>query len=111
MTDTFNWRVNMESPGEATYRMYASEFGDGYSQDVSAGINTKRQSWNVSFTGKKTEVLAIIAFLDTQSGKTFFWKAPLTTAVAKYQCLKYTPTDHGGGYWTLNMEFKQKFSP
>ena len=111
MTDTFNWRVLVDASGDVTYKVYTAEFGDGYSQDVAAGINAKRQTWNVTFKGRRVEVLAIIAFLDTQAGKTFFWKAPLVATVGKYQCLKWSPVDHGGGIWSINMEFKLKFAP
>ena len=54
------------------HRVLAAKFGDGYEQRVLDGINTKDDSFNLSFNNRTAEDINLIsAFLDNKAGKNF----------------------------------------
>lgn len=110
MTDTFTWRVNMDSSGGGEFAMSTAKFGDGYVQEVPNGINNETQKWSVTVSGKKTLMQTVLAFIRTHKGQSFFWTPPLGVE-GYYKCKRYNPVDRGGGWWELNMEFEQSYSP
>jgi phage-related protein len=111
MTATFTWRPKVDPSGSVTLRVRSIQFGDGYAMSVADGINTKVQSWPVSFTGSDTYISAIIAFLDAQGGYTSFnWTPPLGVQ-GLYRCAGYTVMAHGGAVDTLSCTFSQVYSP
>jgi|TARA_A100001011_G_scaffold327339_1_gene351406 phage-related protein len=53
-------------------KVLTAKFGDGYEQRVGDGINTKMDSFSVSFNSRpRKEINAIAAFLDVKTGKSF----------------------------------------
>ncbi|WP_241001703.1 phage tail protein, partial [Pseudomonas viridiflava] len=51
-----------------SYRVRASQFGDGYKQQVGDGLNNKLDSYPVTFSGTQERVLSIMTFLDRHAG-------------------------------------------
>lgn len=110
-TETFTWRPDEEPTGTVTFRTKSAKFGDGYEQVAQDGINNRSQSWPLTFTGQKSRIMEIAAFLDRHAGATpFFWTAPLS-AQALYRCKTYQPKSLGGGVYTLSATFEQAFYP
>ena len=63
------------------HRVLTAKFGDGYEQRVLDGINTKGDSFNISFNNRDAaDINLIAAFFDAQAAKNF----------------DFTVTDHSG---------------
>ncbi|MDF1653185.1 phage tail protein, partial [Pseudomonas aeruginosa] len=48
--ETFTWATESGGEGDITFATRSAQFGDGYKQLVSEGLNSKSQSWPVSIT-------------------------------------------------------------
>ena len=110
MTATFTWPVQTTSSGDGEFRTTESRFGDGYSQDTPNGINNETQKWSVVYSGYRSQVDTVLAFIRAQKGMSFFWKPPLAP-VGYYKCKKYNVAPQGGGYYVLSMDFEQGYAP
>ncbi|QHF27387.1 phage tail protein [Pseudomonas sp. R32] len=109
--ETFSWSPKTEPTGNVEYRVRTSQFGDGYQQVVGDGLNSKRQSWPLSFVGDEQRIKAIVEFLDRHAGaRSFYWTAPLGEK-GLYRCKSYQPTAKGGGLYSLAATFEQSFHP
>lgn len=80
MAKTFEWRVERSISPNLEFKKITAQFGDGYAQESSDGINNLDESWSIK-THADTEVAReIIAFLKEHKGvKSFFWTPPLGT--------------------------------
>ncbi|KLC04495.1 hypothetical protein TB9_17840 [Xanthomonas perforans] len=110
MAEVFTWPVRLEASGTATFAVRAAQFGDGYRQTSADGLNSKRQSWNVSRVGKQALIRQIADFLDAHVGRSFLWTPPLSTQ-GYYQCTGYNSVAHGADNYTLSATFEQHFQP
>lgn len=112
MTDTFTWRADIELSGTTEFTMSGSTFGDGYKQQLPLGLNNKRKTFTVSVTDRKSVIAAVKTFLNAQNGLPFFWRPPFGVTGEKYTCQRYNePSDLGGGWYRISMDFVQDFSP
>jgi phage-related protein len=110
MTDTFGWRVTIDTSGEGAFTTSLAKFGDGYSQEIPLGINNDVQSIKVSVEGYRSEMQPVIDFIRAHRGQSFFWKPPFGVT-GYYKCKKYSWKDQGGAYFTLSLDFEQAFMP
>ena len=115
MTDVFTWKVLATASGEGEFAVNEARFGDGYSQAVAQGINNEKQTWNVTFHGRKrTGVFGILDplnFLRARKGSiSFFWTPPLGVQ-GYYRCKRYSIRDEGGGHFTVSATFEQNWQP
>lgn len=109
MADTFTWTPDKAAPGKFTQRTRSAQFGSGYMQEAGDGLNTETQSWDLTFTGDKKRIMAILAFLRSQGGyKAFTWSTPLDGPLF-FKCRAYSPSPLGGIAWTLAATFEQTF--
>ena len=108
--ETFIWQSE-KGEGEIKQRVRTQQFGDGYAQSVSDGINNKSQTWPFLHTGPKDKIKAIMAFLDRHQGaKAFLWTPPLGE-LGLYKCNGYKPSPRGGQVYSLSATFEQAFHP
>ena len=57
---------------ETQHRVLTAKFGDGYEQRVLDGINTKMDSFNISFNNRSASSINLLAaYLDAQAAKNF----------------------------------------
>lgn len=111
MTDTFTFVPLVEPQGQSVFRVRKAQFGDGYSQVVGDGLNTEVQTWPLSFIGKSSDIMPILAFLRAYAGHTsFYWTPPLGVQ-GLYRCEKFNLTPHGNDNYTLSAEFQEVFAP
>lgn len=111
MPQTFTWAPDNGATGDTQYRTRTAQFGDGYRQSVGDGINSKVQSWPLTFTKNKATAEEIIAFLDEHQGaKSFIWTPPLGNA-SLWQVKQVTNTPLGGGMYRIAATFEQAFHP
>lgn len=91
----------------STNNLLTAQFGDGYSQRVKAGINSKNDSFNIALNNRSAADIALVAeFFDLKSGIAFdltitdtFSAGNLTTSTIKVICSNYNisytqPTIH-----------------
>lgn len=110
MPETFTWRVESNIGTKIDYRVVETQFGDGYAQISSDGINTKNESYTITVHGKKSQALEIMAFFDRHKGsKSFFWTPPLGE-LNLFTCKDPTPSDKGGGLYTITGTFVKVFA-
>lgn len=107
---TFNWQMNIGASSETRHANAKTQFGDGYAQRVSFGINNKRTDWNGNKTGDlQTVIKPIMAFLDEHQGlMPFFWTNPLGER-SKYICQDYSVSQRKGNFWQISLKFEQVF--
>lgn len=113
MTETFTWCPSIQSQGTKQYRVIRVQFGDGYSQAISEGINNIVQTWPLNFKGREEKIQEIINFLHKHQGfRSFLWTPPMgeqglyRTAADSF---KLTPL--GAGLYSLDITFEQIFHP
>lgn len=112
--ETFTWRPLIETPSDTEFNVASMQFGDGYKQAIPFGINTKKDSYNLTFKGHKTKIDAIKAFLDARNGAEAFLWTPKGESQAIFECKAYQRINHSGndsndGIWSLMAKFEQRF--
>ena len=108
---TFTWCVDAGATRTTEPRTNTVQFGDGYDQVSSFGINNVRESWQVAKTGRKTEIDAIHAFLVEHKNVTPF-HATIAGEVGAYRSTGSPSTTHlGGNVWSISFNLKQVFIP
>ncbi|KFK92857.1 MULTISPECIES: phage tail protein [unclassified Serratia (in: enterobacteria)] len=110
--ETFTWRTQGLSEGSYAQRVRTAQFGDGYKQVTGNGINIETQTWPLSFSGQKAEILPLLAFVRAHTTKSFVWTPPfgekgLYRVVA--DSIKTTPI--GGHVVAVSVTFEQAFAP
>ncbi|MCK2177888.1 phage tail protein [Enterobacter asburiae] len=77
--EIFNWRTQIQAgtEGEFTYVTRSASFGDGFEQIAGEGINPEKQSWPMTLTGKKAEMLDALSFCRKHITKSFIWTSPV----------------------------------
>jgi phage-related protein len=111
MTTTFAWKPDAKPTGTKTFAVLTAKFGDGYEQTAADGINNVAQSWPLTFTGYRADLLPIMAFLDACAGwQSFSWTPP-GGVQGLYKCPTYDFKPGGRGVWQITATFKQSFQP
>lgn len=90
------------------------QFGDGYQQRVTFGLNQNPKEWSLTFDLCDTEVDEIETFLDARAADTasFDWVPPDTTTSYKWVCQGgWTREMYSPGRSKLNVTFIQVFEP
>lgn len=104
--DTFTYKVLMEGSAGADFNVNRVKFGDGYSQQSAKGINPIVKKASVVFLGNGSEAAQVMAFLESNAGKIFYWKPPLRPQ-AGFMCDAYRLEELGGGQWKVRAEFEE----
>lgn len=107
----FNWDISQDSTETTAISKTTTQFGDGYEQVVSFGINNTRRSWQCNVTDKKAVIDEIHRFLNETRGVEVFTFTPIMDeprlkvrldGEISRQCL-------GGDVWQLSFNLKQVF--
>tara|TARA_B100000965_G_scaffold228883_1_gene191640 strand:- start:2539 stop:2901 length:363 start_codon:yes stop_codon:yes gene_type:complete len=88
-----------------------TEFGDGYQQRNTMGMNTRRKNWSLQFNARtNADRDKIVGFLQARNGKeSFDWIDPTTTNYKKYICESWNVEMVAFNVNNISMEFKQVF--
>lgn len=107
---TFAWTLNAGATSQIMHTVSKTQFGDGYAQRVSFGINNKRIDWTGAKSGDlDTVIKPIMAFLDAHKGVIpFLWTDPLGDT-KKYVCDSYPIKQRVGNIWQIDLKFEQVF--
>lgn len=106
----FTWKMNMGVNASARHTVSKVQFGDGYAQRVSHGINSKRTNWSGTKTGDwQTVIKPIMAFLDEHKGVIpFTWTNPFGQN-GRYVCQDYAISQKKGNFWQISLTFEEVF--
>ncbi|MCO8164848.1 phage tail protein [Pseudomonas sp. 21LCFQ010] len=112
MTELFTWSPRISSSGDTQANLLSSQFGDGYSQRLSVGINNLAAVWSVSFTGTEAYLKPIQAFFIRHKGaRHFLWTPPLAEQGRFITSGGWQLQPHGKQRFTLSTTFQQVFVP
>lgn len=113
MIETFKWRTQVQdSPiGEFKHRVREVVFGDGYKQVAGDGINPESQSWPITYTGLKVDVIPILTFIRQHTTTSFIWISPLgEKGLYRVKADSISMKPAGGRTITISATFEQAFS-
>lgn len=108
----FTWCNDLDGNSQTnSFKVLQSNFGDGYTQRTSVGINNKSGTWAYKRTETKEVIMEIKAFFDAHKGSdSFLWDSPLDGEV-RVVASDYTPICLGGLVWSISTTFTQTFEP
>lgn len=104
---TFNWRMDVGATLDTQYRVNRTQFGDGYAQLSSQGINNKIKRWSGTKTGDfATVIKPILDFLDDHAGvMPFLWTDPHGNT-RQYTCNGASTPQRKGNFWQISLNFE-----
>ncbi|MWK56437.1 phage tail protein [Pseudomonas otitidis] len=109
--ETFTWCPQTSSSGTAQLKTRTAQFGDGYQQASGDGLNSKSQSWDLTFIGRESDMRALAAFLDRHQGyRSFAWTPPLGVA-SLFRSGEYQIAPQGARNYSIAVTFTQAFHP
>lgn len=110
-TPLFSFPVQANDSGSTEYLIRTAQFGDGYAQSSGEGINSKKETWAITYSGRKEDVDKVRAFLDERAGyKSFAWKNP-HGVLGLYKASKYESLPYATDVFRLTTNFEQAFAP
>jgi phage-related protein len=90
------------------------QFGDGYEQRLSYGLNQNPKEWSLTFKNRtEADSDTIETFLDARAadGESFDWTPPGSTTSYKWVCPSWSKTIPAAGLATITATFRQVFEP
>lgn len=101
------------------HRVLTASFGDGYEQRVLDGINSKGDSFSISYNNRSAEDINLIAaFFDTKAGKSFnftvtdtFTGGNLSNTTMKVVCQEYNISYIRENIHSLTCTLKRVYEP
>ena len=88
------------------------QFGDGYSQRLTVGLNQNPKSWSLTWEVSEANADTIENFLDARGGaESFDWTPPDTATSYKWICGEWTKTIPYLNRATITASFIQVFEP
>ena len=101
------------------HRVLTAKFGDGYEQRVLNGINTKNDSFDISFNNRTAEDINLLAaFLDSKAAKNFdftvtdkFSGGNLANTTMKVVCDTYSINYVRDNFHSLTCTLRRVYEP
>lgn len=108
---TFTWCVDAGATEEIELKTNVTQFGDGYEQVSSIGINNARESWPLSVTGRSDKTKAVRQFLLDHKGLTPFIMT-IDGETKTYRTDGNISRTHlGADVWRVSFNVRQSFLP
>lgn len=112
MTDTFTWRTRKTAQGTESVRTLQAQFGDGYKQVSGTGINDKSETWDLDWTGKRSDAAVLRAFLLSHVTTSFLWTNPWgEKKLYRVKADSFSVSFPSGTKATVAFTFEQAFAP
>lgn len=110
--DEFTFVPDWNAQGTTTANVSKVQFGDGYVQRQTKGMNTLDITWNLSFNPRSdTDADAIEAFLASRLGVTAFTWTPPGKPQQKWTCDTWTRAKAAMDINSLSMTFELVYEP
>ena len=89
------------------------QFGDGYEQRLSFGLNQNPKEWSLEFMVDTTDASTIETFLDARAAdsQSFDWTPPDSVTSYKWFCDEWSKDFLGESFFRIRAVFKQVFEP
>lgn len=89
------------------------QFGDGYQQRLTFGLNQNPKEWSISFNVAEEDANIIEAFLDARAAdaQSFDWMPPDATVSYKWVCQSWTREMFEVNRSRIDATFVQVFEP
>lgn len=93
--------------------VHTVQFGDGYQQRLTVGLNQNPKEWRLTFELSDTDADTVEAFLDARAADqaSFDWSPPDTTTSYKWVCPDWSREMHNLERSRIDVTFKQVFEP
>lgn len=107
----FEFPVEANNSGSKSFLTRTAQYGDGYAQVSSEGINSSKRTWSITTSGMLDVVQEVADFLDERSGyKSFAWKDP-TGKLGLYRSASYELLPYSKDVFRLTTTFEEAFAP
>ena len=108
---TFTWDIDASSSETVTHSVNKVQFGDGYEQVSSFGINNKRKTWQCSKQSYKSTIDDIYNFLGSTQAVEPFYFQPIKTEQGFTVRLvgEVSRQKIGGDVWKISFNLEQAF--
>ena len=108
---TLTIKLDMGAKNNSNMSVKSIQFGDGYKQLYSFGINNKTMNWSGSKTGDYITIIKPIEdFLEDHKGVTpFYWLDP-KQQTKLYTCNSWTTSQNKGNIWNITLDLEQFIS-
>nr|WP_313091175.1 phage tail protein [Moraxella sp. CTOTU48268] len=108
---TFTWDIDASSSENTAYSVNKVQFGDGYEQVSSFGINNKRKTWQCSKQSYKSTIDDIYNFLGSTQAVEPFYFQPIKTEQGFTVRLvgEVSRQKIGGDVWKISFNLEQAF--
>lgn len=111
-TDTFTWYARPNASEQITVSTIQAQFGDGYKQVASNGINHAAESWSLSVNGQLTEMANVRTFLKNHVTASFWWTNPWgEKKLYRVKSDSVNPKLINGNFAEISFTFEQAFAP
>jgi phage-related protein len=105
---TFTWTHDYGAELSEEPRVLSAQFGDGYAQEIYAGINAIVRRWSLSFANReRAEIAEMLAFL-RENSLAFDWTDPNGQA-GRWKCASWRQSHVHAAVQTLSAEFEEVF--
>lgn len=110
MASVFTWIPTYGSAVKKKTNAHRIQFGDGYEQRISTGLNNLRRTWDLTFANRTNVVAdAIDAFLSQANGKDYFTWVPPHGPVGKWVCVEWEVQQTSLTTRTVTATFEEVF--
>ncbi|KGT86249.1 tail protein [Erwinia typographi] len=111
-TDTFTWAARINSSEQLNVSTNQAQFGDGYKQISSNGINMAAETWSLTCNGVAADMGPLRVFLREHVISSFWWVNPW--GEKKLYRVKSDSVNSkfiNGGFVEITFTFEQAFAP
>lgn len=110
--DEFEWIPDWNAQASNKSNVTKIQYGDGYQQRQSKGMNPIGTRWSVAFNPRSDAVIDLIEeFLEERYGViAFTWTAPGKPQY-KWICEEWTRTKMGDNVASISMTFERVYEP
>ena len=94
-------------------RLRITQFGDGYQQRTTFGLNQDPKVWALTFNVKDSDADTIETFLENEAknGTSFDWSPPDEATTYKWICLSFNREMFDSDRSRITASFQQVFEP
>ncbi len=107
---TFTFKPSVSTTSKVRTRIKKVQFGDGYMQRGTDGINTVIRDWNLVFDNiSDNDAASIEQFLSDNIGAAITWTPPGSLVAYKYICIEWNRSYTTFNTNNLTLPFEQVF--
>lgn len=111
MAETFSYTTDYTVQKTVKPKILKNDFGDGYTQRASAGLNPDPEMWSLSWNGRiSATVDAIEAFFIARAGhEAFYWTPPREGSTRLFTCPEWRREYVAAGNDNITAKFEEVF--